>query len=55
MSERTYDIKAYSQDPYGVQKRTDYMQRMLDDMRTKDFNKFYKDTFNVDLADSSRR
>ena len=50
MSERTFDIKAYSQDPYGVQKRTDYMQRMLDEMRTKDFNKFYKDTFNVDLA-----
>jgi hypothetical protein len=50
MSERAFDVKAHSQDPYGVQKRTDYMQRMLDEMRTKDFNKFYKDTFNVDLA-----
>ena len=50
MSERAYDVKAFSQDPYGVEKRTDYMQRMLDEMRTKDFTKFYKDTFNVDLS-----
>ena len=26
IAERTYDIKAYSQDPYGVSKRTDYME-----------------------------
>ena len=25
MSERMYDIKAYSQDPFGVEKRTKYM------------------------------
>ena len=50
MSERAYDVKAFSQDPYGVEKRTDYMQRMLDEMRTKDFTKFYKETFNVDLS-----
>jgi len=50
LSERAYDVKAFSQDPYGVEKRTDYMQRMLDEMRTKDFTKFYKDTFNVDLS-----
>ena len=36
MSERLYDIKAYSQDPYGVSKRTSYMESVLADMRTKD-------------------
>ena len=26
IAERTYDIKAFSQDPYGVSKRTEYME-----------------------------
>ena len=30
IAERTYDIKAYSQDPYGVDKRTEYMEAMLE-------------------------
>ena len=30
ISERTFDIKAYSQDPYGVSKRTEYMEGILD-------------------------
>ena len=38
IAERTYDIKAYSQDPYGVSKRTEYMEAILKDMRTRDFN-----------------
>ena len=29
IAERTYDIKAYSQDPYGVSKRTQYMEAIL--------------------------
>ena len=32
MTERMYDVKAYSQDPYGVSKRTEYMQSILTDM-----------------------
>ena len=35
ISERTYDIKAYSQDPYGVAKRTEYMKDIVDDMKLK--------------------
>ena len=35
ISERTYDIKAYSQDPYGVAKRTEYMKDITDDMKLK--------------------
>ena len=35
ISERTYDIKAYSQDPYGVAKRTEYMKDIMDDMNLK--------------------
>ena len=48
MANRSFDIKAYSQDQYGVAKRTDYMEGILKDMRTKDFNKQAKQQFNMD-------
>mgnify|MGYP007071974987 CR=1 FL=1 len=37
ISERTYDIKAYSQDPASIQKRTAYVESLLKDMRTVNF------------------
>ena len=40
IAERTYDIKAYSQDPYGVSKRTTYMEKILKDLKTKELNDF---------------
>ncbi len=52
MADRSYDIKAYSQDPYGVEKRTSYMQSILDDMRTKDFAETVRDTFKVDITEN---
>jgi len=52
MAGRTYDIKAYSQDPYGVAKRTEYMESILKDMRTKDFNDQAKQQFNMDLYEN---
>jgi len=42
IAERMYDIKAYSQDPYGVDKRTRYMESMLIDMANKEFNEQVK-------------
>ena len=38
IAERTYDVKAYSQDPASVQKRTDYVESLLKDMRTVNFS-----------------
>ena len=49
IAERTYDIKAYSQDPYGVSKRTKYMEKILKDLKTKELNDFAKDMFGVDI------
>ena len=49
MANRSFDIKAYSQDPYGVAKRTEYMEDILKDMRTKEFNDQAKQQFNMDL------
>ena len=52
MSNRTYNLKAYSQDPYGANKRSTYMEGLLEDMRTKDLSKFSKDRFGVDIFNS---
>jgi hypothetical protein len=38
IAERTYDVIAYSQDPFGVAKRTEYMENIQSDMKLKDFN-----------------
>jgi hypothetical protein len=53
IAERTYDIKAYSQDPYGVSKRTDYMNSIMEDMRTKDLKAFVQENFGMDLFNNS--
>ena len=52
MSERMYDIKAYSQDPFGVSKRTEYMESVMSDMKSKDFNDYAMQNFQVDLKKS---
>jgi len=35
INERSYELKAYSQDPHGIDKRTNYVQGMIRDMRNK--------------------
>jgi len=52
MSERVYDVKAYSQDPYGVAKRTEYMDSILRDMKTKDFNDFVSGAFGINMYEN---
>ena len=52
ISERLYDVKAYSQSPNGVQKRTEYMENILADMRMKEFNEEAKKEFGVDTSKS---
>jgi hypothetical protein len=52
ISERTYDIKVYSQDPNGVAKRTKYMDSILKDMRLKEFNAAVQRELNLNVRDS---
>ena len=49
ISERQYSIKAYSQDPYGVEKRTEYMEGILDDMKAKEFDQMAQNLMNMDF------
>ena len=48
MSQRAYEIKTYSQDQYGVNKRTEYMDSIARDMRTREFKDNAKKLFNMD-------
>jgi hypothetical protein len=52
ISERTYDIKAYSQDPSGIEKRTEYMEEIMTDMRLKDFNDLISRELGIDNRQS---
>ena len=53
MTERNYDIKVFSQDPYGVAKRTEYMESVLRDMKSKEFNAMAKESFNMDFTENN--
>jgi len=54
IAERTYDIKAYSQDPYGVQKRTSYMQSLMVDMETTTITDFIQQNFGINLYNTPK-
>jgi len=49
IAERTYDIKAYSQDPAGVNKRTNYLESVIADMQTQDFNNDVLNRFGINM------
>ena len=53
MSQRNYEIKAFSQDQFGVSKRTEYMESVLKDMRAKAFNDLVKQAFDIDLYENA--
>ena len=53
ISDRQFDIKAYSQDPYGVEKRTKYMESLIRDMQTKELNEFAVENFGINLFENN--
>lgn len=55
ISERAFDIKAYSQDPYGVSKRTEYLESIIRDLQTKEINDFAQENFGVNLYENPPR
>ena len=53
MSQRNYEINAFSQDDYGVSKRTEYMESMLRDMRSKEFNDTVQATMGLNFYENN--
>jgi hypothetical protein len=54
IQERTYDIKAYSQDPASVQKRTKYVKNLLEDMFTREYKDSVKAETGIDIFKTDR-
>ena len=54
MVERLFTVKAYSQDPFGVEKRTKYMESIQQDMDAKEFNDMAMNLMNMDLYENKR-
>ena len=52
MAERLFDIKAYSQDPYGVAKRTEYMESVMKDVKTQELNQLSQQAFGIPLNEN---
>ena len=53
ISERMYDIKAYSQDPFGVSKRTEYLENILSDIASQELNTKVQSVYGVDISKSN--
>ena len=52
ISQKSYDIKAYAQDPSSIKKRTDYASRIYEDMLGKEYLKELKQSLGIDLYQS---
>ena len=52
MSQRNYEISCFSQDQYGMEKRTEYMENIMRDMQAKSFIGLVKDQFGIDVGKS---
>ena len=52
MAQRNYEINCFSQDAYGVSKRTEYMESMLRDIRAKKFDQIAMQQFDIDLTEN---
>jgi len=55
ISSKSYDIKAYSQDPESIRKRTEYASRLQEDMLAKEYLDNLKNTLGIDLYQSPNK
>mgnify|MGYP003136357379 CR=1 FL=1 len=51
MSQRNYEISCFSQDQYGVSKRTEYMESIIRDMKARDYSNLVQEQFGIDIFD----
>ena len=47
IADRMYDVKAYSQDPLSVNKKTEYLQDILSDMSLQSLNDYNREVFGI--------
>ena len=54
MAQRTFEINCFSQDSYGISKRTEYMESILRDMRAKKFNDLVQEAFQMNMYENKK-
>jgi hypothetical protein len=52
LADRMYDIKAFSQDPISIDKKTQYLQDILADMSLKSLNDYNQEVFGINTRRS---
>ena len=52
MSDRSYEIRSYAQDPASTKKRTDYMESIMRDMKAKEYIDAIQQMYNVDTRNN---
>ena len=52
MAQRNYQVNCFSQDEFGVSKRTEYMESMLRDMKAKNFDNLVKQQYDIDMREN---
>jgi len=54
MAQRSYEVNCFSQDQFGVSKRTEYMESMIRDMQSREYNDLAKINFDIDLYENEK-
>ena len=54
MSDRLYDIKAFSQDPASIKQRTDYVESVIADMQTKEISDEIQNKLDINIYNNDR-
>jgi len=54
MAQRSYEVNCFAQDEYGVSRRTEYMQSVLRDMRSKEFNDMVAEQFGMNVYENKK-
>ena len=52
IADRAFDIKAYSQDSYGIKRRTEYMESIIRDMQTTEINDYAQQAFGINIYEN---
>tara|TARA_R110002020_G_scaffold107076_2_gene248893 strand:- start:1238 stop:3646 length:2409 start_codon:yes stop_codon:yes gene_type:complete len=52
MSQRSYEIKTFAQDPSSIQQRTQYAQNIMQDIEQRDFNEFVDGAIGLDIRNN---
>jgi hypothetical protein len=54
MSQRNFQINAFSQDDFGVSKRTEYMESVLRDIRSKEYKDTVEQEFGLNIFENDK-